>query len=135
METLIGSDDVWLLWAVIAAGVALSIWLEQHYAWAAKISGPGLALCLAIGLANARITPPQAGVYDTVQNELVPLALPLLLLRANVVHIVRSTGWLFVAFHLASLGTVIGAIVAASVLGSSIDAAPQVAAIITASYI
>jgi uncharacterized membrane protein len=109
MRTLIAPDDVWLLWAVIAAGVALSIWLEQTYAWAAKISGPVIALCLAMILANARIMPPAAGVYDVVQQDLVPLALPLLLFRANVFSIVRTTGWLFAAFHLAAAGTVAAA--------------------------
>src|SRR4249919_3952595 len=50
--TLIQPDDTSLLWAVILAGVALSIWLEQTFSWAAKLSGPVLALCLAMALAN-----------------------------------------------------------------------------------
>lgn len=135
MNTLIASDDVWLLWSVIVVGVAVSIYLEQSYSWAAKVSGPVLALCLAMILANLRIMPPESGVYDTVQNYLVPLALPLLLFRANVFHIVRSTGWLFVAFHLASAGTVAGALAAAAVLNERVSEAPQMAAIMTASYI
>ena len=135
MTTLIQSDDVWLLWTVILAGVAASIWLEQTFSWAAKISGPVLALTIALVLANLRIMPPQSAVYDVVQDSLVPLALPLLLFRANVFHIVSSTGWLFVAFHLASVGTVVGAVVAAAVLHRSVDDAPQVAAVMTASYI
>jgi uncharacterized membrane protein len=135
MKSLIKPDDVWFLWAVIVSGVALSIWLEQRFTWAAKISGPVLALCLAMILSNAGVMPATAPVYDVVQDYLVPLALPLLLFRANVFHIVRSTGWLFVAFHLASLGTVVGAIVAARVLNASVDDSPQVAAIMTASYI
>jgi len=135
MDTLIASDDVWLLWAVIAGGVATSIYLEQKYSWAAKLSGPVLALCIAMLLANLRIMPPAASVYDTVQNDLVPLALPLLLFRANVFHIVRSTGWLLVAFHLASAGTVAGALAAATVLRDSVPDAAQAAGIMTASYI
>lgn len=132
---LIKPDDTWLLWAMIAGGVALSIWLEQTYRWAARLSGPVLALCIAMILANARVMPPEAGVYDIVQGELVPLALPLLLFRANVFHIVRTTGWLFLAFHLASIGTVIGAIVAAVTLQGRVNDVPHTAAIMTASYI
>ncbi len=135
METLIASDDVWMLWTVILCGVAASIWLEQTFTWAAKISGPVLALCIAMVLANLRIMPPKAGVYDVVQDSLVPLAMPLLLFRANVMHIVRSTGWLFVAFHLASIGTVAGALTAAAVLHRSMTDVPEVSAIMTASYI
>lgn len=135
MQTLIGPDDAWLLWSVILAGVAASIFLEQRFTWAAKISGPVLALCLAMLLANLRVMPPSSPVYDTVQDRLVPLALPLLLFRANVFHIVRTTGWLFVAFHVASVGTVVGALVAALTVGRHIADTPQVAAIMTASYI
>ena len=135
MATLIQNDDVWLLWTVILAGVAASIWLEQTFNWAARVSGPVLALCIAMILANARIMPPRSSVYDIVQDDLVPLALPLLLFRANVFHIVRQTGWLFVAFHLASAGTVIGALTAAAVLKGSVSDVPQIAAIMTGSYI
>ena len=72
----------------------------------------------------------------TVQNDLVPLALPLLLFRANVFHIVRTTGWLFVAFHLASIGTVVGAAVAASVARAARwPTRRRSPAIMTASYI
>jgi uncharacterized membrane protein len=39
MSTLIAPDDFWLLWAVILSGVALCIYLEQTFNWAAKISG------------------------------------------------------------------------------------------------
>ncbi|MEX0978920.1 MAG: DUF819 family protein, partial [Pirellulales bacterium] len=135
MDSLIKPDDAWLLWTVILAGVAASIWLEQTFTWAAKLSGPVLALCIAMALANARIMPQQSGVYEIVHSYLVPLALPLLLFRANVLHIVRSTGWLFVAFHVASVGTVVGALVAAAVLHGSMTDTPQVAGIMTASYI
>ncbi|MEX0677268.1 MAG: DUF819 family protein [Pirellulales bacterium] len=135
MYTLIKPDDTWLLWTVIVVGVAASIWLEQTFAWAAKLSGPVLALCIAMVLANSRVMPPEAPVYEVIMGQLVPLALPLLLFRANVVHIVRSTGWLFVAFHLASLGTVVGALVAAAVLHERVANAAPVAAIMTASYI
>ncbi len=135
MNSLIGPDSTWLLWTIILAGVALSIWLEQTFRWAAKISGPVLALCIAMALANARVMPAESPVYDVVQNDLVPLALPLLLFRANVFEIIRSTGWLFVAFHLASAGTVAGAFTAAGLLHRSVADTPEVAAIMTGSYI
>lgn len=132
--TLIKPDDTWLLWSVIVGGVAVSIWLEQTFSWAAKLSGPVLALVIAMVLSTARVMPQEASLYDAIHGQLVPLALPLLLFRANVLHIVRQTGWLFVAFHVASLGTVVGAIVAAAVLHRSIPDAPQVAGIMTGSY-
>ena len=135
MTTLIHADQTWLLWTVILVGVALSIWLEQAYAWAAHVGGPLLLLGTAMILANLRIMPPQAAVYDVVQDDLVPLALPLLLLRADIFHIIRTTGWLLFAFHFASLGTVLGAIGASLLLSNYIADVDQTAAIMTASYI
>jgi len=135
MPTLIHSDQTWLLWAVILGGVAVSIWLEQRYNWAAKLSGPVIALCVAMCLANLRVMPPEAPAYETIHTELVPLALPLLLFRANIIHIARSTGWLLFAFHLASAGTVAGAIGVSLAMHERIPETPQLAGIMTASYI
>ena len=135
ITTLIQPDDTWMLWAVILCGVALSIWLERTYSWAAKLSGPVLALCIAMVLANLRVMPANAAVYNTVQDDLVPLALPLLLFRANVLRIVRTTGPLFVAFHIASAGTVLGAFLASALLHQWIPNTPEVAGMMTASYI
>ena len=80
MNSLIRSDDAWALWAVIIAGTAGSIWLEQTYRWAAKISGPVLALVIAMTLSNIGIMPTKAPSYDFIGDYLVPLAIPLLLL-------------------------------------------------------
>jgi len=135
MPTLIQPDQTWLLWAVILVGVALSIWLEQTYRWAARLSGPVLALCIAMLLANLRIMPPGSPVYDVVSDQLVPLALPLLLFRANVFYIARTTGWLFVAIHVSAIGTVVGAITASLTLHASVPDTAQVAGIMTGSYI
>ena len=42
MSTLVSPNDTITLWAIMLAGVALSIYLEQSYRWAAKLSGPVL---------------------------------------------------------------------------------------------
>jgi uncharacterized membrane protein len=133
--SLIQADDTWLLWAVILSGVALSIWLEQTYSWAAKVSGPVLALCIAMVLANLHLMPMASPVYDVIGDRLVPLALPLLLFRANVFHIIRTTGWLFLAFQIAAVGTVVGAVVASLTMARLIPSVSEVAGIMTASYI
>src|SRR5688572_9807952 len=62
MDSLISPDQTWLLWAVILAGVALSIWLEQNFTWAAKVSGPVVALVIAMLLSNFRIMPTKTDV-------------------------------------------------------------------------
>jgi uncharacterized membrane protein len=73
-------------------------------------------------------------VYDVVDDYLVPAAVPLLLLRANVVKIIRQTGPMFAAFHLAALGTMLGAGVALALFGDQVPRAAEVAGVMTASY-
>ncbi|MFO0944334.1 MAG: DUF819 family protein [Planctomycetota bacterium] len=135
MQTLLSADDTWLLWAFIAGAIALAVWLERTWRWAARVGGPLLLLGMAMILANLRILPRQSPVYDVVSDSLVPLALPLLLLQANVIRIVRTTGGLLVAFHIASLGTVLGAFLAAYLIGNRVESPEQVSAIMTGSYI
>ncbi len=134
METIISPDNAWLLWAVIIAGTTLSIWMEQTYRWAAKLSGPVLALVMAMVLSNVGVMPNDAPSYHFVNDYLVPLAIPLLLMRANLFRIARETGWMFFAFHISSLGTIVGAALATILLREHIDSIAQVAGIMTASY-
>ncbi|TWT90393.1 hypothetical protein Mal64_07820 [Pseudobythopirellula maris] len=134
MNTLISPNDTWTLWAVIVAGTAASIWLEHTYKWAAKLSGPVLALVIAMALSNTSIMPAEAPSYAFVGDFLVPLAIPLLLMRANFFRIARNTGWMFIAFHISVFGTVLGAVLATLLLNGHVDQIAEVAAIMTASY-
>ncbi len=135
--SLIGPDDAWSLWAVIIIGVAIAIWLEQTYRWAAKVSGPLLALIIAMVLSNLKIMPshPDTPTYDVVWSFLVPLAVPLLLFKANIFRIVRDSGPTFIAFHVATVGTLIGALLAHVMLRSQFEESAQMAGIMAASYI
>lgn len=137
METLIAPTNHATLWALIALGTALAIWLEQNFRWAAKLSAPVLALLMAMLLSNTRLVPTEAPAYDFVGDWLVPLAIPLLLLRANLREIFRA-GWkLLVAFHLAALGTLIGTVLAVWLLHDRIGATDtaHAAGLMAASYI
>lgn len=135
MESVINPNNVWALWSVILAGVAVCIWLEQTYGWAAKTSGPVLAIVAAMLLSNVKIMPTESAIYDIVDDYLVPVAIPLLLFRANVVRIVRESGSMFLAFHIAALGTIIGAFIAAFLFRHAVDRVAEVAGIMAASYI
>ncbi len=132
--SLISPDDTWTLVAIIAAGVMGAIYLEQNYRWAAKLSGPVLALVAAMALSNLGIMPTKSVVYDLVGDYLVPVAIPLLLLQANVFHIVRTTGTMFLAFHVSAVGTVLGAMAAAFLFRDAIGSLPEVTGIMTGSY-
>ena len=107
MESLIHPNDSWTIWAIILCSVALSIYLEQHFKWASKLTGPVIAIIIAIVLANTRILPLQSPSYTVIEKYFVPLAIPLLLFNANIFKIIKTSGSTFGAFHLSVLGTAI----------------------------
>jgi len=136
MDTLIHPENTWVLMSVMMAAVAASIYLEQRYAWASRLSGAVIALLIALALVNTGIIPAHAVLYDDiVWGYVVPLAIPLLLLQTNIRRIWRETGRLLAIFLIGSVGTVAGAVSGCVLLRPPIDGLPQVAAMMTGSYI
>src|SRR5688572_16467468 len=113
MQTLIAPENLWPIVAIILVGVALCIFLEQGFRWAARISGPVLAIVVAMLLSNFNVMPATSSAYDFVEDILVPAAIPLLLFRANIVRVVRQSGPMFLCFNIAAVGSVLGAFLAA----------------------
>jgi uncharacterized membrane protein len=112
VETLIRAEDTLPLWAVMSVWVAAAISLERRYRWVARVSGPVLVMLGAMALSNLRAIPTEAPAYDAIWKYIVPVCIPLLLFRANVFAIWRESGRMFLAFHLAVVGTVAGAFAA-----------------------
>jgi uncharacterized membrane protein len=133
--SIVSPDDTWILWAFLAGWAAVSIYLEQKYEWASKLSGAIIALVGAMILANLQIIPTESPVYDTVWDYVVPLSIPLLLFRSNILKIWNESGRLLMIFLVGSIGTVMGAIIAFFTLRDYIPFADQIAAIMTGSYI
>ena len=134
-NTLIQPDDTWILWAILVGWAAVSIYLEQKYQWAAKISGAIIALIGAMVLANLNIIPTESPVYDTVWSYVIPLAIPLLLYQSNILRIWRESGRLVIIFLISSVGTVAGAIIAFFLLKDYIPLLYKISAMMTGSYI
>jgi len=138
-ESLVAADDTWSLMVILCAGVAFSIWLEQKYNWASKISGAIIALIIAMVLANVGIIPISCPLYDdVVWGIVVPMGIPLLLLQCNIKKIWKETGRMLVIFLIGAVGTFVGAFIAYYALrapfGNAQDLA-KVAAMMTGSYI
>lgn len=132
---MIDPNNAWPIWAFIVAGVAACIYLEQNFRWAAKTSGPVLALLGGMLLSNSKLLPLESPTYDVVDGFLVPLAIPLLLLRANLGRIFKGTGKLFLAFHIAAVGTLIGAFLAAFLFKGKFAHLAEATGTMAASYI
>jgi len=109
--TLIGADQQWALWAVLLASAAFGLWAERTR-WGAKISGAVVTILSTFVLSNCLVIPAASPVYDTVWGYIVPLAIPLLLFRADLKKILRESGPTLLAFGFGALGTVIGTWVA-----------------------
>lgn len=133
--TFFKAEDTWALWTILIAWAAISIYLEQKYTWASKVSGAIIGLLGALVLANLRIIPTEAPVYDAVWGYIVPLAVPLLLFKADLRKIWRESGRTFLAFNISALGTVLGAFAAALLLGNLIPEVNKCTAMMTGSYV
>ncbi|MDJ0652521.1 MAG: DUF819 family protein [Xanthomonadales bacterium] len=99
------------LLAVLISVVALGIWMESRPKLAqfgVIVIILGCALLSGIGL-----LPRGADLYGVIVAYCVPLAIPLLLLNANLLKIWRESGRVFFAFLLAVAGVLGGAFLAA----------------------
>ena len=130
---LIGAEQDFALWAVLIALASFGFWCER-FDWGRKYSGVMLLIAAAIVLANLRIIPTAAPVYDAVWDYLVPIAIPLLLLQADLKRIVRESGPTLFAFVIGSVAVVAGSIIGVSLLDLGPNEA-ELAGIFTGTYI
>ncbi len=108
---IIAPDQHWALWAVLFAAAAFGVWAERTR-WGARVSGAVVAIGTTFVLSNLGLIPSAAPAYDVVWTYLVPLAIPLLLFRADLRRILREAGPTLLAFAFGAVGSVIGSVVA-----------------------
>lgn len=135
MNSFISPDNSWALWSILIGIAALSIYLEQTYQWASRITGAIIGLVIAMLLANFNVIPTAAPTYDVVWGYVVPLAIPLLLFNANIKKIWRESGRFMIMFLLSSVGTIVGVFASFALLKNAIPDLYKMAAIMTGSYI
>lgn len=137
LKPLIAVDNTWPIWALIISGAAISIWCEQRFKWAAKLSGPVVALLVGMAFSNFKLMPVESPHYDIVDGILVRIAVPLLLLRANLVRIWQETGKMLIPFHLATIGSMIGGVLAGVLFKGTtrFSHVPEISGVMTASYV
>jgi len=135
LNTLISPQDHWAIWAVLLSIATMSIILEQKSKIAAKITGPVIALVGGMLLSNLCIIPTKATSYDIIWEYIVPLAIPLLLIKIDIRQVFKETGRLFGAFHLSALGTMIGGFLAVFLFHKFIPEIAKIAGVMNASYI
>ncbi|KAG4172672.1 hypothetical protein ERO13_A11G011700v2 [Gossypium hirsutum] len=76
------------------------------------VSAALVSTLVGLAASNLGIIPFEAPAYSVYMRFLLPLAVPLLLFRADLRRVLRSTGTLLLAFLLGSVSTIIGTLVA-----------------------
>lgn len=135
MHSLIAPDDHWMIWTTLISIATISIFLEQRYKFFQKMTGALVAMVLGMLLSNTGFLPVESESYNVVWDYIIPLTIPLLLMKTDVRRIFKETGRLFGAFHLSALGTVLGAIVAVYFLHAKVPSLNLIAPAMTGSYI
>lgn len=134
MNSLISPDETWLLWGFLVGWAALSIYLEQKFEWASKLSGAIIALVGAMLLANFGVIPIESPTYDVVWAYVVPLAIPLLLFQSNIIKIWKESGRLLIIFLISSIATVAGTIIAFFLFKDHVSGLDEIGAMLAGSY-
>jgi len=133
MTPLISADWTFAIWGVMFAVATFSIWME-HTKLGAAVSGVMITIVVSIVLSNTFVIPKSAPAYDLVWNYLLPAAIPLLLLKADLRRIIPETGGMLIAFLFGTLGTVTGVLVGVWLLPLG-ESSSQLAGIFSATYI
>ncbi|CAA0831010.1 Protein of unknown function (DUF819 [Striga hermonthica] len=108
---IISAEDQWGTWAALFATGAFGIWSEKTKIGSA-LSGALVSVLIGLAASNLGIIASEASAYDVVLKFLLPLAVPLLLYRADMRRVIRSTGTLLLAFLIGSVATTVGTAVA-----------------------
>ena len=111
-HAIIGPDQSWMLWAILILSATFGIWAEQKTKWGSKVSAVVISILTTFILSNLYIIPIQSPTYDIVWSYLVPLAVPLLLFKANIRRIIKEAGPTLIAFGIGAVGTIVGTIIA-----------------------
>lgn len=114
-NTLIDSNQTWILWAILVLAAYFGIWAEKTKI-GSRLSGAVVAILTTFVLSNLSIIPASSEVYDTVWSYLVPLAIPTLLFKANLKRIIKEAGPTLIAFTFGGIGTVIGTIISYNIV-------------------
>ncbi len=131
--TVISADNITALSAIVFGIAWLGFWIDTKDI-GKKISGVVWVLSLGMLLSNINIIPGSSPVYDFVGGQLIPLAIPLLLFKANLRQIFTESGRIMIVFVVASFATIIGAVLGFYLMDLG-DIGPKVAGVYTGGYI
>ncbi len=131
--SIISDQNVIALGAILFGLAWLGFWIDTKPI-GKKTSGVIWVLLGAMALSNFRVIPFASPSYDFVGGTLVPLAIPLLLFKADLRKIFRESGPVMISFLIASAGTVTGAVIGFFLFELG-EIGPKVAGVYTAGFV
>lgn len=129
---MIAPDNTFALLAVLLIICAFGAGLEQT-SLGRRISGAGIILLAAIAASHFNITPRAAPLYGAIWTYLVPLAIGMFLLKADIVKVFNEGGRVLVAFLIGMAGTILGAVIGAMLVNLGPDEA-KIVGVFSATY-
>jgi hypothetical protein len=143
-ELVISPDNDFALMAALFV-IAGGAFLAEKTRIGSHLTGAVIAILAAIAAANMKIIPHSAPAFDFVFSYFVPVLIPLFLFKADLRHMLFETTRMTIAFLVASVGTIIGVIIAVglldlSALATAADIDPElreagIAGLFTSTYI
>ncbi|MEM6682999.1 MAG: DUF819 family protein [Pseudomonadota bacterium] len=130
---MINEGDYLSISLAIAALVWLGLWIDTR-PLRKFLPGPVVVIVGAGVLSNAGVIPIKSSLYAGVSAYLVPLAIPLLLFKANLRTLFHEAGGVLGIFLLASVATIVGVCIA-YVLVDLGDEAAKLAGVYTGAWI
>lgn len=125
----------WYVWSILSIAGTGGLALEKT-AVGAALSSPLITMFICLFFTNVNLLPPTSFIYNAVLNYLVPLAVPLLLLDADMKKVFTSSEQLLRAFIIGAIGTVIGTLVAFKLVPmTGLPGAGKIAAALCARHI
>jgi len=113
--TLISPENNFAMMAALFV-IAGASFLAEKTRIGSHLTGAVVAILAAIAAANLRIIPHSAPAYDFVFSYFVPVLIPMFLFKANLRKMMFETTRMTLAFLIASLGTILGVIIAVGLL-------------------
>ncbi len=130
---IIGPGEHFILLALLTVAAAVGLWAERTRL-GARLSAVVVTMGTTFALSNLSLIPSAAPVYDVTWTYLVPLAIGLLLFRADLRRILKEAGATLLAFGVGGLGTLLGTLVAFHLVDLG-EHSWQLAGIFSATYI
>ena len=112
---MISIDGKLELWAILLLAAALGLWVEKNRN-GEKPWAPFTTISIACLLSNLGVIPAADPAYDLVGSYLMPLAVPLLLFKADLARLLPQMRNTAIAFACGALGVAIGGVLVYSLL-------------------